>query len=97
LTRGVDGYRLDVANAYLHDDLLRDNPPIPLERRNRALRGHAANLQRHLYDSNLPENKESLGEIRRTVEKHGGRFVFGEFSEGFERSGAYLASNVGLH
>ena len=97
LTRGVDGYRLDVANAYLHDDQLRDNPPIPPERRTKEIWGHAANLQRHIHDSNLPENKESLGEIRRTVEKHADRFVFGEFSEGFERSGAYLPSDVGLH
>jgi alpha-glucosidase len=97
LTRGVDGYRLDVANAYLHDDRLRDNPPIPLERRTKEIWGHAANLQRHVHDSNLPENIECLGEIRRTVEKHEGRFVFGEFSEGFERSGAYAAPDVGLH
>jgi alpha-glucosidase len=97
LSRGVDGYRLDVANAYLHDDQLRDNPPIPLERRTKEIWGHAANLQRHIHDSNLPENKECLGEIRRTVEKHADRFVFGEFSEGFERSGAYLAPDVGLH
>jgi alpha-glucosidase len=97
LNRGVDGYRLDVANAYLHDDQLRDNPPIPLERRTNAIWGHAANLQRHIHDSNLPENIEALSEIRRTVEKHEGRFVFGEFSEGFERSGAYAAPDVGLH
>src|SRR6201995_3694581 len=30
LTRGADGFRLDVANAYLHDDQLRDNPAIPM-------------------------------------------------------------------
>lgn len=34
LKRGVDGYRLDVANAFLHDTQLRDNPAIPS-----ALRG----------------------------------------------------------
>src|ERR1700749_1451807 len=97
LGRGVDGFRLDVANAYLHDDALRDNPPIPMERRTSAIWGHAANLQRHIHDSNLPENVECLKDIRRTVEQHADRFVFGEFSEGFERSGAYLPSDVGLH
>src|SRR6202012_2305919 len=29
LKRGVDGFRLDVANAYLHDPKLADNPAIP--------------------------------------------------------------------
>jgi len=97
LTRGADGFRLDVANAYLHDDQLRDNPPVPMERRTPAIWGHAANLQRHIHDSNLPENVECLKDIHRTVERHADRFVFGEFSEGFERSGAYLPSEVGLH
>jgi alpha-glucosidase len=95
LSRGADGFRLDVANAYLHDAALADNPPIPLERRTNAIWGHAANLQRHLHDSNLPDNIEALRAIRRTVEAHADRFVFGEFSEGFERSGAYAAD--GLH
>ncbi len=54
-----------------------------------------ANLQRHIRDSNLADNIEALREIRATVEKHADRFVFGEFSEGFERSGAYAAD--GLH
>jgi alpha-glucosidase len=97
LSRGADGFRLDVANAYLHDDQLRDNPAIAMERRTKEIWGHAANLQRHIHDSNLPENVECLKDIRRTVEKHADRFVFGEFSEGFERSGAYLPSDVGLH
>ena len=97
LKRGADGFRLDVANAYLHDDQLRDNPPVPMERRTNAIWGHAANLQRHIHDSNLPENVECLKDIRRTVEQHADRFVFGEFSEEFERSGAYLPGDVGLH
>lgn len=97
LGRGVDGFRLDVANAYLHDDALHDNPPIPMERRTKEIWGHAANLQRHVHDANLPGNVECLKEIRRTVEQHDNRLVFGEFSEGFERSGAYLPSDVGLH
>jgi len=86
----------DVANAYLHDDQLRDNPPIPMDAARRDL-GHAANLQRHIHDSNLPENVECLKDIRRHRGAARGPFVFGEFSEGFERSGAYLPSDVGLH
>ena len=35
--------------------------------------------------------------IRRRVEKFDDRFVFGEFSEEFERSGCYLPPDKGLH
>jgi alpha-glucosidase len=97
LKRGVDGYRLDVANAYLHDTQLRDNPPVPAQMRTDANWTDADNLQEHLYDCNLPENVQVLEQIRRRVEAFGDRFVFGEFSEGFERSGAYAAPDEGLH
>ena len=97
LGRGADGYRLDVANAYLHDETLADNPPVPQTERTAAVWSHAANLQEHLHDSNLPGNIDCLADIRRTVERHGDRFVFGEFSEGFERSGAFAAPDEGLH
>jgi alpha-glucosidase len=97
LERGVDGFRLDVANAYLHDATLADNPAIPAAARGAYEWGHAANMQRHLHDSNLLENRAELDVIRRTVERFDDRFVFGEFSEEFERSGAYLAPDEGLH
>ena len=97
LGRGVDGFRLDVANAYLHDASLTDNPAIPAAERTAANWADAANMQRHLHDSNLAENKVELDIIRRTVESFDERFVFGEFSEEFERSGAYLSSEKGLH
>ncbi|MDE2629389.1 MAG: alpha-glucosidase C-terminal domain-containing protein [Alphaproteobacteria bacterium] len=97
LRRGADGFRLDVANAYLHDPALANNLPVEPEKRTAAIWSHAANLQYHFHDSNLPENVACLDEIRRTVERYAGRFVFGEFSEGFERSGAYAAPDEGLH
>ncbi len=97
LRRGVDGFRLDVANAYLHDEQLRDNPAIPLVERTSAIWAHVPNFQRHIHDSNLVENRAELDVIRRTVDAHSDRFVFGEFSEEFERSGAYLAPDEGLH
>ncbi|HJW42246.1 MAG TPA: alpha-amylase family glycosyl hydrolase [Rhizomicrobium sp.] len=97
LARGVDGFRLDVANAYLHDATLTDNPAIPPAGRNAYNWSHPANMQRHLHDSNLFENRAELDLIRRTVEKFDDRFVFGEFSEEFERAGAYLSPQEGLH
>ena len=102
LEKGVDGFRLDVAGTYLHDEGLTDNPPVPLAERTRLNWSHAGNLQRHLYDSNLEENVDMLDVIRRRVEAHdgvngGARFVFGEFSEEEERCGAYCSEADGLH
>jgi alpha-glucosidase len=97
LQRGVDGYRLDVANAFLHDVTLADNPAIPPAERGAPEWAAAANMQRHLHDSNLKENGALLDQVRRRVERHDDRFVFGEFSEEFERSGCYLPSDQGLH
>jgi alpha-glucosidase len=97
LGRGVDGFRLDVANAFLHDTALSDNPAIPAAQRGTVEWSAAANMQRHLHDSNLPENRALLDQVRRRVERHDNRFVFGEFSEEFERSGCYLPPDQGLH
>ena len=97
LARGVDGFRLDVANAFLHDHRLRDNPPIPAPERGLQEWSAAANMQRHLNDSNLEENRALLDVVRRRVDAFDDRFVFGEFSEEFERSGCYLDSATGLH
>ncbi len=97
LERGVDGYRLDVANAYLHDAALRDNPAILPAQRGGYEWSHAANMQHHDHDSNLYANRAELDLIRRTVNRFKDRFVFGEFSEEFERSGAYLPPDQGLH
>ena len=97
LQRGVDGFRLDVANAFLHDTNLTDNPAIPAAARGMAEWSAAANMQRHLHDSNLEENRTLLDVIRRRVDGFEDRFVFGEFSEEFERSGCYLSPEEGLH
>lgn len=97
LERGVDGFRLDVANAYLHDPALTDNPPVPIEMRTPHHWAHAPNLQFHHHDSNLTENIEALDEVRRTVDGYTDRFVMGEFSEEAERCGCYAAPDEGLH
>ena len=97
LKRGVDGYRLDVANAFLHDTQLRDNPAIPSALRGAPEWSAAANMQSHLNDSNVEENRAVLDVIRRRVDAFDDRFVFGEFSEEFERSGCYLPPQTGLH
>jgi alpha-glucosidase len=97
LAKGVDGFRLDVANAYLHDDTLTDNPAVPVPQRTKWHWSHAANLQEHWHDSNLVENVEVLAEVREVVDRYPDRFVFGEFSEEAGRCGGFASSDEGLH
>ena len=102
LAKGIDGFRLDVAGTFLHDDALTDNPAVPPADRTRHHWSHASEMQRHLHDSNLAENIPLLDVIRRRVDAHnndgeGERFVFGEFSEEEERCGAYCTPQEGLH
>lgn len=97
LARGVDGFRLDVANAFLHDESLTDNPSIPETMRQPRHWASASNMQVHNFDGNLEENIVLLNEIRRRVERHPDRFVMGEFSEDAERSGGLAPPTKGLH
>jgi alpha-glucosidase len=97
LDLGVDGFRLDVANSFLHDAALRDNPAVPLNERTAHHWAHAPNLQRRTRDSNLPENRTVLDKIRAVVDGYGDRFVFGEFSEEPGLLGHFAGAAHGLH
>jgi len=86
LKKGVDGFRLDVANALTHDVDLADNPTGP------------DGEQIHRHEANRPDNLQALDEVRRLVESHGpDRFVFGEFFEEPELGGGYAATEEGVH
>ncbi|HEX4081250.1 MAG TPA: alpha-amylase family glycosyl hydrolase [Rhizomicrobium sp.] len=97
LARGVDGFRLDVANAFLHDPSLADNAAVPDAERSAWHWAHAPNLQFHCHDSNLEANISVLNEIRRRVERYPDRFVMGEFAEEPERCGGFAQPTIGLH
>jgi len=97
LDRGVDGFRLDVANSFLHDAELRDNPAVPMAERTAHHWAHAPNLQRRIRDSNLPENRSVLDQIRAVVDAYDNRFVFGEFSEEPGLLGHFAGAKHGLH
>lgn len=79
LERGVDGFRLDTANFYFHDRLLRDNPPFDdgsgLPPVNPAM------MQVHTHQKNQPENIAFLERIRALLDEYGGRAVVGEIGE----------------
>lgn len=71
LERGVDGFRLDVFNAFFkHVDLL-SNP-----RRYRGRRPYAR--QMHLYDKDQPELADFLAEFRALVNSYPERMTVGE-------------------
>lgn len=94
---GVDGFRLDVANSYLHDADLRDNPAIVPGERTRWHWAHVYNQQRHTSDANLPENASVLNAIRELAADYPQAFVFGEFSEEPLLLPNFVGEKHGLH
>jgi alpha-glucosidase len=70
LERGVDGFRLDVFNAYFKDAAFRNNPP------RLGLRGF--DRQAHLYDINQPEMLDFLHELRALLDAFPARYAVGE-------------------
>jgi alpha-glucosidase len=81
LDRGVDGFRLDVVNAYFKDSMLRSNPPAL------GIRGYER--QRHLYDKDQPELPGAYREIRSILDSFGGRMDVGEMMGGMTEAVRY--------
>lgn len=69
LERGIDGFRLDVANFYYCDKLLRDNPAKKAGGAGEFLRPYWH--QRHLHDRSQPENLAFIEELRALVDSFG--------------------------
>jgi alpha-glucosidase len=100
LNRGVTGLRLDAANFYMHDALLRDNPPWP-KGRPYAGEGRDDNpyyWQRHLYDKSQPENLTFLRRIRQLLDRYPGAMAVAEVAddEPVVRTAEYVQAGV-LH
>lgn len=71
LDRGVDGFRLDVVNFYIHDALLRDNPALPFKRT--PPRPHQ--FQRQLYTRTQPETLDFIARLRVLLDEYGAMSV----------------------
>ncbi|MEY1555451.1 alpha-amylase family glycosyl hydrolase [Yoonia sp. R2331] len=101
LNRGVDGFRLDTINFYVHDAQLRDNPPLAPERRNATIapQVNPYNHQEHLYDKNQPENLNFLRKLRAVLEPFGAAAVgeVGDAQRGLEIMGEYTAGDDLMH
>jgi alpha-glucosidase len=74
LERGVDGFRLDVFNAFLKDPDLASNPEQP--------GATAWNRQRHVNDRDQPDFVDLLARFRALVDEYPGRFTVGELFDG---------------
>ncbi|MET0772073.1 MAG: alpha-amylase family glycosyl hydrolase [Candidatus Limnocylindrales bacterium] len=86
LERGVDGFRLDVFNAFFKHAELPDNPAI---RDPRRWQGRGAYFrQDHLYDKEQPELHGWLREFRAVVDEQPGRMTVGEQFSGTGVPGA---------
>jgi alpha-glucosidase len=75
LERGVDGFRLDVFNAFFKDEQLLSNPRRYLGRR-------PYDRQVHLYDKDRPELAGFLAEFRALVDSFPERMTVGELFSG---------------
>lgn len=101
LNRGVDGFRLDTINFYVHDAQLRDNPPLPESERN-PITAPAVNpytWQNHLYDKTQPENLDFLRKFRSLLNEYNATAVgeVGDDQRGLEILGQYTAGDDLIH
>jgi alpha-glucosidase len=75
LDRGTDGFRLDVANFYMHDPLLRDNPPCEHPDPVKPYR-----LQVPLYNRSRPETLGFMARLRGLLDDYPDRMAVGEIA-----------------
>ncbi|MXW86761.1 MAG: alpha-glucosidase [Boseongicola sp. SB0667_bin_21] len=102
LQRGVDGFRLDTVNFYLHDAELRDNPPLS----NVEVTGMTApsvnpySFQSHINDKSRPENIEFLKRLRTVMDGFQDITSVGEVGDdqrGLEIQAEYTQGRDRLH
>lgn len=70
LNKGVDGFRLDVFNAYFKDPNFKNNPF--------KFGIRPFDWQKHIHDISQPEMYPLLNQIREILDQHGETFVVGE-------------------
>jgi len=98
LERGVDGFRLDTVNFYMHDLELRHNPPDP--RPHDGPRVNPYDMQYHEFSKNRPENVVFLERLRALCDEFDGRTMVGEVGEthrAVEIMAEYTAGDNRLH
>ena len=94
LRRGVDGFRLDVANFYTHDQKLRNNPPAGT---GTAIKPY--DMQRHVYDRSRPETLPFIARLRAVLDEFPNRMAVAEIASDspVQRMAEYTAGPDRLH
>jgi alpha-glucosidase len=82
LDLGVDGFRLDTVNFYVHDKKLRDNPPANRRDSFEIPLANPYAWQDHLYDKTQPENLKFLERLRGVMNEYGDIASVGEVGDG---------------
>ena len=102
MERGVDGFRLDTVNFYVHDKELRDNPALPKEDVNDQIAPsvNPYTFQNHVYDKSRPENLDFLARFRSVMDEFPAITSVGEVGDdqqGLEIQAEYTRGNERLH
>jgi alpha-glucosidase len=101
LDLGVDGYRLDTANFYFHDQQLRSNPPRgrPDGEDPAVSEVNPYGWQWHKYDKSQPENLVFLQRLRALLDQYPNTTMVGEIGDddGLARVAEYTRGGDKLH
>ena len=101
LDLGVDGYRLDTVNFYVHDAQLRDNPPRgrPVGEDPAVNAVNPYGWQWHKFDKSQPENLEFLRKLRKLLDQYPNTTMVGEIGDddGLARLAEYTRGGDKLH
>lgn len=84
LKRGVDGFRHDTVNYYVHDKELRDNPAETNKEVVDVPESNPYGYQNHIYDKSRPENLEVMRELRKLFNSYTDIAAVGEVGGGTE-------------
>ncbi|MGO4561051.1 beta-galactosidase BglA [Rhizobiales bacterium 3FA27D7] len=100
LERGVDGFRLDTVNYFVHDRWLRSNPPLVASLAGTLNETNPYLFQEHLFDKTRPENLEFLKRFRALIDEYGNRAAVGEVGDegrSLQTMAAYTSGNDRLN
>jgi alpha-glucosidase len=81
LDRGVDGFRLDTVNYYVHDRWLRNNPPLAEAMAGTIAETNPYLYQSHLFDKTQAENLDFLKRFRSLLDQYEDRASVGEVGD----------------
>ncbi len=102
LDRGVDGFRLDTVNMYVHDKKLRDDLPGDwADHGDGTFPATPYNAQNHIHSKTQPENLDVLARMRSLCDEYDDRMMVGEVGEMGRRQveimGEYTDGDTRLH